>query len=413
MTLSAGSATAEAADGEGRRDAGAREPTWALGLLYASGRVLAAAGPDAMSRVVALLVPAVGDLAVLATERSDGGPLVVTAAARPELAQRAHAALDGDGRVPVHANDDAARAVRERIGSEQLLVAPFGEQADMRGALIVSRAAGPVFTDADRLVVELLAQQLSGYLAAGVLRGSLESERAQAEEARRRADSETMLLGVVSHELRNPLAVMMLAIAVLKEKGLADHQTALVRRLETAGRQSQRLVSDLLDFTAARGVGITLRRGKRDLHAVVGAALQDLRDAWPGRSIEHSRTGDGLSLIDEDRMAQVVMNLVGNALQHSPPSSTVRVETRGEPDVVLLSVFNEGEPIPDEHVPLLFEPLWRGPRAGNRVGSLGLGLFIVRHLALAHGGRVDVASGTDGTRFDIRLPRTDGSALDA
>lgn len=215
-----------------------------------------------------------------------------------------------------------------------------------------------------------------------------------------------MLLGVVSHELRNPLAAMMLAVSLLKERGLAEDQKPIVRRLETAGRQSQRLVSDLLDFTAARGVGIALHRESRDLHAVVGAAIDDMRGTFPLRSIEHKQTGDGAAYIDEDRIAQVAMNLVGNALQHSPTTSAVRVETCADGDGLYLSVANEGEAIPADFMPLLFEPLRRGPRAGNRLGSLGLGLFIVRHLVTAHGGHIEVSSdAATGTRFEIRLPR--------
>ena len=107
-------------------------------------------------------------------------------------------------------------------------------------------------------------------------------------------------------------------------------------------------------------------------------------------------------------MAQVVTNLVGNALQHSPAGSPGRVSTRSEDSSVLLEVHNEnvGRAIPPQVLPHLFEPYRRGPEAGAGQGSIGLGLFITRQIVLAHGGGIDVRSTLEeGTTFTVRLPR--------
>lgn len=225
-------------------------------------------------------------------------------------------------------------------------------------------------------------------------------------EQRRRAELEAMLLGIVSHDLRNPLGVVTMAASMLMmSEGLSEAQRKIVLRLASAGRQSVRLVSDLLDFTAARRSGIELIRTRRDLHGLVEAAIEDLRVSFPGRAIDHQRSGDARAYVDEDRVAQIVLNLVGNALQHSPVTSPVLVETRALADDVVLRVSNRGEPIPVELLPELFVPLRRGQRAGRRRGSLGLGLFIVQHLVAAHGGTIEVtSSASDGTRFTVRLP---------
>jgi signal transduction histidine kinase len=166
----------------------------------------------------------------------------------------------------------------------------------------------------------------------------------------------------------------------------------------------------LLDFTAARRSGIALVRKQHDLHTVVEAALEDLRSNWPGRIVAHKKTGTALSFLDQDRITQVVRNLIGNALQHSPVESQVLVETRGDTAGVVFTVHNHGRPIPAELLPRLFAPMRRGEGAGHRQGSLGLGLFIVHHLVLAHGGTIDVRSSElDGTHFTIRLPSTPGA----
>jgi signal transduction histidine kinase len=110
---------------------------------------------------------------------------------------------------------------------------------------------------------------------------------------------------------------------------------------------------------------------------------------------------------DEGRLAQVVTNLVGNALQHSPPGTPVRVSTRGVDSSLLMEVHNEGPAITAELLPMLFEPYRRGAEAGPGRGSLGLGLYITRQIVLGHGGSVDVCSTPeDGTTFTVRLPRS-------
>lgn len=294
-------------------------------------------------------------------------------------------------RVAVSVDADSEQSV----GQSTTLHLASRQQA--LGIMTVSTAAGLGFTPSDRAFIDLVAHEVSTYLRTEYFT-SLEQA----------ALENLLLLGTVSHDLRNPLGIVTFAAAALLEStNLTAAQRKTVQRMMTAGRQSARLVSDLLDFTAARSGGIKLIRVSRDLHAIVDQALDDLRAIWPGRALEHKSVGDGSSSLDEDRMLQIIMNLVGNALQHSPAASTVRVETRGDAGMVEFSVTNEGRPIPPELMSQLFVPLRRGESAGYRPGSLGLGLFIVHHLVLAHGGTIDVVSNeTEGTRFTIRLPDT-------
>lgn len=224
-------------------------------------------------------------------------------------------------------------------------------------------------------------------------------------EQRRNVEFEQLLLAIVSHDLRNPLGVVSMATAMLKTHPLGAEQSKVIKRLDSAARRCVRLVSDLLDYTTARGAGIRLHCVEIDLHPLIDQVVEELRAAWPGRAIAHVKVGSGFLQGDADRMAQVITNLIANALQHSPADSPVRVETLCEGDAIVLKVENGGRPIPAEFMPHLFAPLRRGHSAGYQPGSLGLGLFIVEHLVQGHGGTITVTSDeSDGTRFTVRLP---------
>lgn len=226
-------------------------------------------------------------------------------------------------------------------------------------------------------------------------------------EQRRRAELEELLVGIVSHDLRNPLSVVTMGTSMLLSQELTEPQRKLATRIANASQKSARLISDLLDFTIAKRAGIQLTLAPCDLHDVVAQAVTDLETTWPGRAIVHERFGEAVSCLDPSRVEQILLNLIGNALQHSPPATAVMVESRGEADTVVFSVTNRGKPIPNDVMLQLFTPLRRGEHAGYQRGSIGLGLFIVQHLVSAHGGTIDVSSTQlAGTCFTVRLPRS-------
>jgi PAS domain S-box-containing protein len=229
-------------------------------------------------------------------------------------------------------------------------------------------------------------------------------------EMRARADFERQLIGIVSHDLRNPLSAITLAVSVLLQRGGLDARMERhVQRIHRSADRATRMIRDLLDFTRARqGGGIPVFPRPVNLHEVVHTAVDELHAAAPGRRIVAEQTGSGAGTWDPDRLAQVLSNLLGNALQYSPPDSPVRVVSRGTEDGVVVEVHNVGTPIPPEQQPRIFEPLERGAeRPEDRGGrSIGLGLYIVRSIVQAHGGRVEVRStAEEGTTFTVRLPR--------
>ncbi len=169
------------------------------------------------------------------------------------------------------------------------------------------------------------------------------------------------------------------------------------------------MIGDLLDFTRSRlGGGFPIQTRRMDLRELCQAVIEELELAYPERTVEFEARGDAWGNWDPDRVAQVVSNLVGNALQHSPESGTVRVDLGDEGDRVLLETSNAGPPIPREVLPHIFEPGRRGPagHGRNESSGLGLGLYIVQQIVLAHGGEISVrSSAEEGTTFTVSLPR--------
>lgn len=162
------------------------------------------------------------------------------------------------------------------------------------------------------------------------------------------------------------------------------------------------LIDGILDFARGRlGGGITLHRDAQPLEPVLEQVIDELRTAAPQRLIETSFAIREPVNCDRTRIGQLASNLIGNALTHGAPSQPARVGARTEAGEFMLWVANAGEPIPKEAMQRLFEPFFRGDVRASRQG-LGLGLHIASQIAQAHGGRIDVTSTPDETRFMLR-----------
>ena len=251
---------------------------------------------------------------------------------------------------------------------------------------------------------------LHGKLEGAVVAFDDISARKKAEsEAKARTEFEHQLIGIVSHDLRNPLGAILFGVAAVLGRDDIDARTLkALTRIRSSAERAARMIRDLLDFTKARlAGGLPIVRGPVNLHDLARQVLEEARLAHPERQIDAIAKGDGHGQWDGDRLAQVLTNLVNNAITYSPEDSRVRVQTRGEAGQVVLSVHNQGAPIPPELVPRLFEPMQRGE--GQRATadrSIGLGLFIVKSIVDAHGGSIDVRSAEEeGTTFTVTLPR--------
>jgi PAS domain S-box-containing protein len=228
------------------------------------------------------------------------------------------------------------------------------------------------------------------------------------QELKERAEFEQQLIGIVSHDLRTPISAITLGAALLlRSKDLGPRHVSAVSRILTSSERAHRLISSLLDFTQARaGGGLPLQYHSVDLSEFVSLTVEEVRLVHSGRDIQLETSGEVRGEWDPDRVAQLVTNLLNNALAHGVETGAVRLRVQAEPESVRLTVHNQGQPIPPETLPRLFEPLQRGGGADRNSGSIGLGLYIVKQIVLAHGGTVDVHSSLEeGTTFTVRLPR--------
>ena len=257
-----------------------------------------------------------------------------------------------------------------------------------------------VFVAEDRNKYEkelLLARRRADELLVEVNR-----QRALAED---RALFAEQMVGIVSHDLRNPLSVIRMSAAILNSADLPDPQRASIDRVVRSVDRAQRLISDLLDFTAARiGTGLPIRPKPADMHAVVSDALADLRISHPGLQVTRVIEGIGPCTVDIDRLQQLVVNLVVNAVTHGAKNRPITVRTAIEAASFVVAVHNEGDPIPGALLERLFDPMTRGT-SDSASNSIGMGLYIVREIARAHGGSVAVESTAgNGTMMTAVFP---------
>src|SRR5437763_6611789 len=243
---------------------------------------------------------------------------------------------------------------------------------------------------------------------AGAVSGSIAilvdiSDRKQREtQAARTARFREHFVGIVSHDLRNPLTAIVTSAHLLLRYGeLPERQARVVARIASSADRMARMIDDLLDFARSKlGGEFPIHRRRIDLRQICEQTVEELEFAFT-RQVKLEANGDLWGDWDPDRIAQVISNLVGNAVQHS--DGDVKVTLRGEADVVVLETHNGGPPIPHEVLSHIFEP---GRRGDARSGGLGLGLFIAQQIVLAHGGSIEVTSNDgDGTKFTVALPR--------
>jgi signal transduction histidine kinase len=230
-----------------------------------------------------------------------------------------------------------------------------------------------------------------------------------------------LFVGVVSHDLRNPLTAINMAASVLQFQSDSDAIARPAARILASADRMSRLINQILDFTQIRlGAALPLERSETDLHEIACAILeefedrdQDLRPDEQRHPIHYEQIGDLVGTWDGDRLSQAISNLVGNARKHGEPGSPVEVRIDGQAaDFVRMSVSNCGT-ISPELLPHIFEPLRREGGENGGAKNLGLGLFITEQIVSAHGGTIEVESTeSDGTTFSIEIPRLPPEIVD-
>jgi PAS domain S-box-containing protein len=235
------------------------------------------------------------------------------------------------------------------------------------------------------------------------------SERKQAEEElKRSATFREQFLGMVGHDLRNPLnAIRMTASSLLREEGIQPRLERQALRILNASNRMVQMLDELYDFVRGRlGGGIPVHVVPADMEEIARIAVDENRAAHPDRTIEFTVQGDTRGRWDPTRVTQVIGNLLANAINYGDPDAPVAVSVAGGEAEVILEVHNHGPPIPEDLRQTIFEPFRRGGRRRTGAEGLGLGLFIVDQIVRAHGGTVEVRSSkAEGTTFSVRWPR--------
>ncbi len=224
------------------------------------------------------------------------------------------------------------------------------------------------------------------------------------EIERDRERTREMFLATLGHDLRNPLNAITASLFYLRRHAPESLQH-VVTRMAGSGDRMTRMIGQLLDFTRTRlGGGIEISPHPCDLRAVCRTVLGEIEAQSPGRF----RFGQGEDLSgewDADRLAQVVSNLVVNALDHGSAAEPVEITTSRDGDDAVLEVSNRGPEIPEATRDAIFEPFRRGTGEQRRPSrGLGLGLYISREIVRAHGGSIRVACGDGRITFTVRLP---------
>jgi len=292
--------------------------------------------------------------------------------------------------------DATYRALIERSGMHSLFITPLVARDRVVGAITFSVGATRQFDDD----LKQLAEEISERIALGLDNARLYNA---AQRAIRGRDE---LLAVVSHDLRNPLNLVGLALQMVEQD-----PEALPSALPSAKRgidRMQRLIEDLLDVARIDSGTLSVELRPTSLATILDEAFEHHRTLAHDKKITLVRDYDkrlGGVLADRHRIAQALSNLVGNALKFTPAGGSIRIGGEWHGDRAAVWVADTGPGIPPEHLPHVFDRFWQPSRGRDGVG---LGLAIVKGIVDAHGGAVEVHSVPGaGTTFKIALKATD------
>jgi signal transduction histidine kinase len=348
-----------------------------------------------------LLATEGGRLEVVASVGLDGLPAPEDGGLGGEALAAAGIRLAPDPGAPFPPGTRLGAAAPLLLGETRgaLLVGTREDNLD-DGALLLLGAA------ADRVALLLERERL-----VALARDAADRARRAEEEVGRRRHAVDTILGIVGHDLRNPLGAIHMSAALLQKRGgLGGWQARTVERMRSSAGRMGRIIADLLSYTRTRlGNGIPINRSGADLRAVVGRVVDELRAGNPDHELLVDAP-EGIDLTgpwDSDRLEQVASNLVSNAVDHGDPGTPVHVTLGGDEGTVTLTVRNAGPGLPPEAMAHLFEPFSRPPDERSRKASgLGLGLYICREIVRGHGGEITAAASDGEMTVTVRLPRS-------
>jgi signal transduction histidine kinase len=228
----------------------------------------------------------------------------------------------------------------------------------------------------------------------------------QLEELRQALTLNEMFTAVLGHDLRNPLQAVLHGSEMMLRTSADERVLANAGRIKTSARRMAKMVDQLLDVARIRNNGLQLRLAPTDVADICRAITDEIADPGQRERIRLAVHGDATGMVDGDRFSQIMSNLVNNALQHGEPGQPVHVTVDGtQAHRMAVQVRNAGV-IPPHHLPHIFNAFQASAESRATRNGLGLGLYIVKRFADAHGGDVTVRSTPEmGTQFEVSMPR--------
>lgn len=318
----------------------------------------------------------------------------------PEQIEKSHGEIDN----PAHRKDSAAEthgSLRHADGFN--VVQMVSEYRALRASIIkLWTKSKRALTDTDVLDLTRFNESIDQALAESVMRFMDSVDYAR-----------NLTLGMLGHDIRSPLAAINLASQRMLQSGLLnDKHSFFATQMVASSSRVMDIVTDLLDITRARlGTGLPVLKKLTDIEIIARQLVDEMRIRYPDRTIYLNTTGEMTGEWDVTRLGQIFSNLIGNALQYAD-NSPVNVTIQGNTRDIIISIHNEGNPIPSTDISTLFDAFKRGKANGQNDSidpiNLGLGLFITKEIVESHNGSINVTSNKEeGTTFLVRLPKFD------
>lgn len=328
----------------------------------------------------------------------DGGVAMLETLALGEAPQL----LVLDWHMPDMSGVEVCRFVRKGLDAAQLPILILTAVGDDESLLEGLAAGANDFVRKPFSPPELIARVAALARSAALHSKLLAAER----QLRVEADFRERFMGMLAHDLRQPLNAIFMSNSALSSSLAATPMAATTLIQKRAAARMQRMIAELLDFTRIRPeTGMPIQKVETDFGETVRSVLEEIRAAHAERTFTLEVSGDCVGCWDPDRLAQVCSNLLGNAIEHGDSATPVHIEIDCARDGwVEMRVSNQGKPIAPDALAQLFLPFRRTHSKAQR-GGVGLGLYIAEQIVSAHGGRITAHSDPAATRFVVSLPR--------
>jgi len=358
---------------------------------------------------VLVLTPTGRDAAMVGERLVAAGYECQACGSLEELLAEIERGAGGAGGAPEALSQTGAEALLGKLDAQE----PWSDVPILLLTLPASRSgpAHPAVLLFERANVTLLQRPLRLHLFLSAVRAAVRARRRQYQmrdlhrDLARAVELGNLFVSILGHDLRTPLSAIRVSAETIVRGSQEARALRPAGRIMTSADRMTRMIEQLLDLARVRqGRGLSLVLRPTHIGEICRQVVQEVEEANPHSTLELHESGDLSGHWDSDRLAQVVSNLVGNAVKHGAPGAPIVITVDGTDGVVRLRVQNRGV-IHPEALPTLFEAFKQAGTSRTQRRGLGLGLFIAREIARAHGGDITVQVSEELTTFELVLPR--------